>query len=86
MIFALIANISNDLNTQYRVSFKSQSLNGIKAGILNIICNIEIKLFIMFSENSVHKIILLNMTQYKTKEKIVLRLNRGEKTILFLFG
>lgn len=61
MMFILTAKIDNNLNVQHRVLLKSQSLNRIKTGILNIVCkvcNMEIKLFIMVSENSVRKVIL----------------------------
>lgn len=61
MLFVLITSIGNNLNVQRTVLLKLQPLNRMKTSTQNIvykIYNMEIKLFIMFSENLVHKIIL----------------------------
>lgn len=61
MLFVLITSIGNNLNVQRTVLLKLQPLNRMKTSTQNIvykIYNMEIKPFIMFSENLVHKIIL----------------------------
>lgn len=59
VIFVLIASIGNNLSVLHRVLLKLQPLNRKKTQALSIVYkvyNMEIRLFIIVSENSVHKI------------------------------